>query len=326
MKKLAKSVKPVKVVDGDEEESSIGTTKKLMLQTLELVQPGLIVFMIPPDLILSHVRSAVEHQARSGGQKMGLRFPKKMPVKSLYAGNGRKVSEAKALALAQTPLDGASHEFVPIGTRESFNLVCDEGLCVVHPIIEKAKGSLVTFAQTIDAPSGPLAEALIRLRQTAKQAGSFVLLFLKTDRRPNELQLTDYCDDVVVIAKCSPDPSVLSAFSTDVIGLRDLNEVGIGKMMCSVRFRNGQYTWTWSSFIAADILNRVIWKLRGSGKTFNEIGKIVKCDKSTVHRHMADLPPLVERKQKEGWLKPYADLIDIAIDSDDDSDPESKEE
>ena len=326
MNKFAKSIKPVKDADGGEEERNGSDTKKLMLQTLGVVEPGLIAFIVPPDVILSHARSAVEYQALSGGDKMGLRFPKKMLVKSLYAGNGRKVSEAKALALTQTPLDGASHAFVAIGTRESFNLICDEGLCVVHPIIEKAKGSLVTFVQTIDAPSGPLAEALIRLRQAAKQAGSFVLLFLKTERKPSELRLTDYCDDVVVIAKCSPDPSVLSAFSTDVIGLRDLNEVGIGKMMCSVRFRNGQYTWTWSSFIASDVLNRVIWKLRVSGKTLTEIGKIVRCDKSTVQRHMAGLPPLVERKLKEGWLKTYADLIEIAIDTEDDSDPEAKEE
>ena len=324
MNKLTKSVKRVVVNNGDEEERNASTTKDLMLETLGVFNPGLLVVTVPNGQMLPQIRAVLEREIISGSQKMGLRFPKKTSVKSLHAGNGSKVSQAKALALAQKPIEGVTpQEFLAIGTREGFNLACDEGLCVVLPIIEKGKGCWVTFAQTVDGSPGPsLVETFMRLRQAAKQAGSFVLLILVTNRKPEELRLMDYCDDVVVIGTCEPDPDILFAFSTDVVGLRDLNEMGIGKNMCSIRVRKGQYTWTWETFISFDVLKRVVWKLRCSGKSLADIGKMISCDKSTVHRHMLGLPRVVKREQKEGWLKPYEDMIEIAIDSDENSESE----
>lgn len=327
MKKIPmRSITPLVDDDGDEKKFSTDNPKGLMLKTLGVVEPGLVVVTVPNGHMLPHVRTAFEREILTGGQKTGLRFPKCTTVKSLYGGNERKVSQAKALALAQRPSEGSgSQEFASIGTREGFNLACDEGLCAVLPNLEQAKGGCLTFAQSGDASSAAsLAEAMMRLRQAAKQSRSFMMLILVTERRPDELRLGDYCDDVVVTAACIPDPGVMFAFSADVVGLRDLNEMGIGKMMCSLRIHKGPYVWSWEPFIAADVLKRVIWKLRCSGKSLAEIGKIVDCDKSTVHRHMVGLPPVVKREFKEGWLKPYADLIEIAIESDEN--PESDED
>lgn len=311
---------------GDDEERVTDNAKDLILETLGVVEPGLVVLTVSSALMTSQVRVAIERQIRSGGQKIGLRFPKKTPMKSLYSGNGRRVSEAKALAMGQTPIEGAAaQEFDAIGTREGFTLTSDEGLCAVLPLIEKTKDGWLTFAQSADAFSATaVVEALMRLRFAAKQAGCYVLLILITDRKLEDLRIYDYCDDLLIAAPCSADPDSQFAFSLDVFGLRDLNEMGIGKSMCSARVRNGQHIWKWEPFIAADVLKRVIWKLRCSGKSLADIGKIVDCDKSTVHRHMLGLPPVVKRVFKEGWLKPYADLIEIAIESDEN--PKSDED
>jgi hypothetical protein len=324
MNNSAKSNDSIDEEVGDEEERTTDTTKDLILNTLGIVEPGLVVVTVPSAAMTSQVRVAIERQIRSGGQKIGLRFPKKTPMKSLYSGNGRRVLEAKALATGQTPIDGAAaHEFESIGTREGFTLTSDEGLCSVLPLVEKTKGGWLTFAQSADAFSAlAIVEALMRLRFAAKKAGSYVLLILVTDRKLEDLRIYDYCDDLLIAAPCISDTGAQFAFSVDVFGLRDLNEMGIGKTMCSVRMRNSQRIWKWEPFIAADVLKRVIWKLRCSGKSLTDIGKIVDCDKSTVHRHLVGLPPVVKREFKEGWLKPYADLIEIAIESDENSEPE----
>lgn len=326
MTNSAKSNDSIDEEVGDEEERTTDTTKNLILSTLGIVEPGLVVATVPSGLVLSHVRMAIAHQILTGGRKTGLHFPKKTPMKSLYAGSGRSVLQAKALALAQAPIDGApAHEFVAIGTREGFNVTSDEGLCAVRPLIEKTKGSWVTFAQSVNGiTASAVVETLIHLRQAAKQSGTYVLFIMVTDGKPADLRIYDYCDDLLITSACNADPGSQFAFSLDVFGLRDLNEMGIGKSMCSVRVRNGQHTWKWEPFIAADVLKRVIWKLRCSGKSLTDIGKIVDCDKSTVHRHMVGLPPVVKREFKEGWLKPYADLIEIAIESDEN--PESNED
>ena len=324
MTNSAKSNDSIDEEVGDEEERTTDTTKNLILSTLGIVEPGLVVATVPSGLVLSHVRMAIAHQILTGGRKTGLHFPKKTPMKSLYAGSGRSVLQAKALALAQAPIDGApAHEFVAIGTREGFNVTSDEGLCAVRPLIEKTKGSWVTFAQSVNGiTASAVVETLIHLRQAAKQSGTYVLFIMVTDGKPADLRIYDYCDDLLITAPCDPEPDVQFAFSVDVYGLRDLNQMGIGKTMCSVRLLNEQYKWRWEGFVAADLIRRLTWLLRCSGKSLTDIGKIFHSDKSTVHRRMAGLPPVVKREFKEGWLKPYADLLDIAIESDENSEPE----
>lgn len=326
MKKASKLTVIVNEEVGDEEQRAIDTTKDLILNTVGVVGPGLLVVTVPPGLVLTQVQMAIERQIRSGSRRTGLHFPKKRTMKSLYAGNGRRVLQAKALALALPPIDGApAHEFEAIGTRDGFTVTCDEGLCAVIPFIEKAKGGWVTFAQSVDGfPTSSIAETLMRLRQAAKQAGTYVLFIMVTDGKREDLRIYDYCDDLLITAPCDPEPDVQFAFSVDVHGLRDLNQMGIGKTMCTVRVLNDQHKWKWEGFVAADLIKRVTWLLRCSGKSLDEIGKIFHSDKSTVHRRMAGLPPLVKREFKEGWLKPYADLLEIAIDSDEDT--ESDEE
>lgn len=89
MKNAAKLIDPVEDEDGNEEERNTGNTKDLMLDTLGVVEPGLVVVTVPSGPMLPRVRIAFERQILLGGERTGLRFPKKSSVKSLYAGNGR---------------------------------------------------------------------------------------------------------------------------------------------------------------------------------------------------------------------------------------------
>ncbi len=62
----------------------------------------------------------------------------------------------------------------------------------------------------------------------------------------------------------------------------------------------------WSAyFIATELDVRAMWVMRGKGKSFYEIGRIFKLDKSTVLRRLQALPLPKNIEIKEDWLKLY---------------------
>lgn len=61
----------------DEEESANDTTKDLILNTLGVVEPGLVVVTVPPGLLLPQVQMAIERQIRLGSRRTGLHFQKR---------------------------------------------------------------------------------------------------------------------------------------------------------------------------------------------------------------------------------------------------------
>src|ERR1035437_4258768 len=98
--------------------------------------------------------------------------------------------------------------------------------------------------------------------------------------------LNQYCDEYIEVAPCEPDLEFDIAFSIDCVGLRDLNHFGIGKKMCSVRFSEGTFIRRYDSYISSSLKTRVLWTLRGQGRTLEEIGGILKVNKSTVLRRL----------------------------------------
>jgi hypothetical protein len=258
-------------------------------------------------------RVELERQARLGRGKTGLKFVGG-ELLSLYAGASHKLDQAKALALAVSNKAGVpEHKFLSMGTRDGYAWCSDEGLSVLEPLIAKARG-WVTLAQPMAKITEPmLLEGLFRLRAVAKRAQAFVMLFVVSNSKESALRLEDFCDELLVVERCEPDPGNHTAFSVNAVGLSDLHELGVGKSMYSVKLIEGRYSVSSATFIATTAVDRVIWKLRCQDKSLAEIGKLVGLDKSNVHRRLLHLRPVKRLELSEDWLLEYADLIDLSV-------------
>jgi hypothetical protein len=311
---MPRKVKPAPV-EGAASKASLlrgDDLKSVMLDTLGPVEPGLCVVAIRDPALLSMVRCAMERQIRLGHRAMGMAFPKKTPVLSLYAGSKRKAVEAEVLASAQRPSEHASeHLFRSMGTRDGFAWCTDEGLCALLPTIKDSRG-WTTVAQVVgDEIDANIVDAFSRLRSAAAQARAFVMLFLVVSGRKSGIRIQDFTDNYVEVNRCEREPGAFVTFSANCVGLSDLHQLGIGSSMCSAKIEDGRYVWRWEQFISATVTDRVIWKLRCEGRSLAAIAKLVGLDKSNVHRHLAALPAPRNLELGREWFKAYADLLDL---------------
>lgn len=273
------------------------------------IPQGLTIVSIRAASLLPQVRNAITRLALARSGKLGLPMPPVKAVLSIYSGNVRRLEQAKALAAANMPIKTKArkvrHDFSSCGTRDGFNWCSDEGLCVLQPIIENAEG-WVTLEQQISGPvTAPLADGLFRIRSAAQQAGVWVMLFLVCPDGYEKSRLHEFCDEFIEVAPCEPDPGYELAFSIDCVGLRYLNTLGLGKTMCNVKLSKGVFNRTYDQFISSDKKTRVMWILRGHGKTLEEIGGIVNKNKSSVFHRLEGLPVPRYVDMGSDWLKKY---------------------
>lgn len=285
-----------------------------MQEALGPMEPGLVVVSVSTPSLQPLVRAGFEQQCRRGGDRLGRRLPVDAPVHSIYAGPDRKAREAQALALAQkTNARDSSHTFEAIGTRDGFAWCTDEGLHVLLPMLgQHAKGWMTLTQAAEGITSATLVDALSRIRNAAKKAKTFVMLFL-VGRQGQDLRVQDFVDAHILVDECEREPGALAGFSVEYVDLADLHALGIGKSMCAITLQDGRYRWLWSPFISAKLIDRVIWKLHSEGRPLSEIGKIVGVDKSTVHRHLAAMPHASDAALQPGWLGRYADVLDLNL-------------
>jgi hypothetical protein len=236
---------------------------------------------------------------------------------SVYVGNPRRIEQARILADAgATGLTLAKHAYESVGVRGGFSWCGDAGLHILRPLIERAEGWL-SVEQYLEGPVAPdQAEAMIRLRQAAKQAGVRVMLFLTCTDGLAKSRVGDICDEAIEVEACEPDPGVDIAFSIDCLGLDGLHSLGLGRTMCSVRVSDSTIRHVFESFVAPDLESRVMWLLRGQGKSLAEIGAMLKRNKTTVLRRLTGLPAPRRVKLADGWLEACLECLPVAESSD----------
>jgi len=202
------------------------------------------------------------------------------------------------------------------------------GLCVLLPLIEETGCGVLTLTQEISGPITPsMSVALTNIGNAAKQAKTYVLLFLVCVGGMEKLNLQELCDEYIEVGLCEPDIGCQVAFSIEFVGLRDMHLLGVGKTMCQVKASEGRFLRLYRPFVASDCQTRAMWIMRREGKTLGEIGKLLGIHKSNVLRRLKGLPKHPHYIVEEGWVKRYLESTsasprDVSPSSDDGDDAE----
>lgn len=283
-------------------------------------QHGVTLTRVPEVSLMLNARSAITNLIVRKSSKLGIPMPPQFEEAiSLYSENFRQLEQAKFYDRYSTHISNqVKHDYKTCGSRDGFDWLCDEGLSILLPIIAESKGWVI-FEQEIVGPVTPaIAEGIFRLRNAAKKAGVCVMLFLVCKDGYEKSGLKDACDDYIEIAPCEPDAEHETAFSIDCVGIRHMNALGIGKVMCRVRLSNGVFRRSYTPFVSSCLETRVMWNLRGQGKTLDEIGKILKKNKTSVLRRLKDLPKPTRVKLRDGWLERYLESFAVVSRTEDD--------
>lgn len=298
-----------------------------MLNFISPLPPGLIIIAITEPTLMTHVRCAVTRLAAVGSKKLGFPFIKLESMSALYSGNNRQQEQAKIFdqcAVASTKT--IPHEYINFDSRSGFNWWGPEGRHTLLHIIEE-KGGYVTAEQEIDgAVTTQMSGGLLKIQTAAKQASSVIMLFISCQKDFDISQFTECCDELIAASPCEPNREHEVAFSLDCVNLRDMNAFGIGKTMCEVSLKEGVFHRDYSPFISSSLESRLMWILRGQGKKFEEIGKTLKRNKTTVMRRLEKLPKPARMDMSQGLLESYLESFAFAnrtADNDDDAKSEA---
>lgn len=290
-------------------ETKTTKTRAVINPLVESISPiplGLTIICIRDASLTPHARNAIEQLALTGSKKLDTPMPKVNTLLSLYSGNVRQLEQAQALNNANRPTEKqVKHSYRTCGSRDGFDWFSDEALCILLPIIKKTEGWL-TLEQCIVGPvTVSIADGLFRIRNAAQQAGVWVMVFLVYMDGYEKSRLHEFCDEYIEVSPCEPDIGGETAFFIDCVGLRNLNPLGIGRTMCNVKLSQGQFRRSYTPFISSNLETRVMWILRGQGKTLEEIGTLLKRNKSSVLRRLQGLPTPMRRDMGKDWLARY---------------------
>ncbi len=289
-------------------KAKISAVKNHLVPLISPIPLGLTIVSIREASLTPHVRNTFEQLALTGSTKLGIPMSKVKEVLSLYSGNVRQLEQAMALKNANVPpKKPVKHNFRACGSREGFDWFSDEGFCVLEPIIKEADGWLTLEQCSVGPVTVSIADGLFRIRNAAQQAGVWVMVFLVCQEGYEKSRLHEFCDEYIEVSPCEPDIGGETAFSIDCVGLRNLNPLGIGITMCSVKLSEGQFRRRYTPYISSNLETRVMWILRGQGKTLEEIGSLLQKNRSSVLRRLQGLPTPKPVNMADRWLERYLD-------------------
>ena len=266
--------------------------------------PGSTIVAVHQASLLPHVRHAMTNLAVAMSTALGIPMPNVESVLSVFSGNKRQLEQAEFFAAVNPlPTTGASHDFKTCAALDRLDWTSNEGQYLLLPLIAGAKGRWIIVEQEISGSITPtIAQGLIRIDHAARQAGVCALLIIACSDRMDVSQLAHVCGDLIEVARCEPDVDCDTAFSIDCVGIRSLNSLGIGKTMCSVKLTEGVFYRSYAPFVSADLDTRIMCALRGQQKSLDEIGSILKSNKSTVLRRIQGLPIPRAEDVNQDWL------------------------
>ncbi|WP_035551519.1 helix-turn-helix domain-containing protein [Burkholderia sp. 9120] len=281
------------------------------------VSAGLVIVCIHDHEISDDVRNAFEMEVMVAGEQTGLAMPNVEYVLSLRSGGPSASSDAKASTAAENiPEDAAERRFEFYGPRASYNFFCNEGLDALQQAIEGATGNCVTVAVTASSPSDRyFIDTLARVRTTAVAANTYVIAFVGYEESGAMPELDDFCERYLEVETCEPGPGAQDAFSIAIPARKRLQKRGIGKVMCSVDYVNDRCDRSYERFIAASVKDRFIWELAAHRAAYEEIGRILKCSKSTISRHLKSMRKQLGKvrlqKMSDERFEEYLELCEV---------------
>ena len=265
--------------------------------------------------LIHDLRDGLIDQGLRGGSDTGISF-RPLSVRSFIPGDQRqqRYEAVRRNLSAQVP-EGMKFEQICAGTSSSFNFCGVEGrqmlLPYVHTENKVQHPCYYIFGQEIaDANNMLLAETLMQFRAAAKCSKTHVIAILACESGFENSQLHELGDEHISVNECEADYGYDRAFEIDVLGLRQLNRLGVGRTMCSMGFANGRVTYEYEPFIDMSARGRAMWWLRAAGRSYAQIGKIFDVNKSTVMRQLKTMPRTRSVEVDEQWLKQLIEHLD----------------
>lgn len=277
-----------------------------LLANISAIPPGLIIAAVREASILPHARNAITRLALIKSKALGIPMPNVGTILSLYSGDSRRIEQAKALLGTRSSTSKqVEHEYEVCGSRVGFDWCGDEGLCVLLPHIEKAKGWVILEQEIAIPLTATVAEGMSRIRHAAQLAGARVMLFLVCPEGYEKSRLNLFCNEYLEVAPCDANTEFEIAFSIDCVGIREMNALGFGKTMCTIEVDEDGFHYRYEPFISGDLETRAMWVLRSRGKALEEIGRTLKKNKSSVLRRLRGLPTPGRLSIRTDWLEEY---------------------
>lgn len=276
-----------------------------MTLVLSPIPHGLTIVNIKAPESLPYIRYALTRQTLTADNKLGPPMPAVAKVLSLHAGTTRSIDQAKMLeqAFAPSSTTSAEHEYRTVGSNIGFDWTCDEGLCTLMPIIESTRGWTILEQRAAGQVATTMAEGLIRIDNAAQKAKTRVMLLVIGVVGQGMERL---CQEYLEVSACEPNPGAELAFVVDCVGLNDVNILGVGKTMCTIRQSKSGLKMSGSAFVSESLTVRYMAQMRANGQTFEAIGREVGLDRSNVYRGLQGtrLPPAKAMSQEKRalWL------------------------
>lgn len=225
-------------------------------------------------------------------------------VVSVYNGSNKGFEVLKLLTEPTEVPPGVKHEAIHFSTYSGFGWTTTEGNHALHGFLDPAKGGVVIICQ--ECTSADLPDLVLAARQidnSAKQKEVVVILLLAcSDDRYKKVRFSEYCSEYVTVEACEPDVGQDYAFSFDCESYRQLGHLGIPKTMCSVKVDQDRVVYSFDPFISTQFEERLIWMLRAQGKTLEEIGLVLKKNKTTILRRLQSAKGPDVRSVDKAWL------------------------
>lgn len=266
---------------------------------------GLFIVRTPSDVEPLVTMIMLDQIAGARGD-LGIQMPKVDRVKVFACGSQAVVSRTK-----QTVLQSIGHtdrlEFVGLPEGIGTQPIALELLPAWLPNLEgvKTAGWWVVRHALSGAPTLNLFKALERMRAKLQKAKSRGLVILSTDDATDCSGLESMADEYLTAEACE-DGLRGRCISLESAAAGPFTPFVSAKVMCSVLGTATGLRFKFEPFISSELDVRVMARLRGAGRTYEAVGKIVSMDKSTVLRRLRGvrIPSVAENS---AWLEAVKD-------------------
>ena len=258
---------------------------------------------------VGHLKEFAIQYVRTGQPIAGVPI-QRSAVETLFTARSRVLSHVKAQAAKfPAPENAAEHKLRYIGERE-FDWARSEGLYCATTGIEPSTAKAVM--QRIPHPIPPhMFEGISRLNMEAKRKGRYVLMFAQFDDEADAVRFRDMTSELFDVAACEPDRGYQAAFSIRNSAAESGFLVSTQGIMVQVKEDNERYSFSTEAFIAAQVIDRVIWKMRSDDASLTKIGSVVELNKSNVKRRLDKMRKPCSSELSDDWRKTYDGLFNI---------------
>jgi len=235
-------------------------------------------------------------------------LPKRVPcakVLNLFNGSSKGLEIEKLLTDPDVMPRLGGYEVVHCSPHAGFDWTADGCGYALNSHLDEVRGGTAFISQNhTGTDAAEMAVGLRLLDKIAREKDVLVALFLQVSGdRLKKARFSEHCSEYVIVQSCEPDVGQDYAFAFDCGNYRQLRRLGLPKMMCSVKLDQNQIAYSLDPFVSTQLEDRIIWMLRVQGKTLEEIGLMLKKNKTTILRRLQSVFGPDMRDVDRAWLE-----------------------